>query len=336
MTLHRTSAASLVSILLLILASASLASGQTCFSSEDIDAATRSAIQAAGMRYFDMVTRGDTASLKQNSIPAVANSFTEIENTIRETQSELAGVHATLRPPFLLKAEGTAPIERADFLCGVFNGPQAAQSAEIVIPNLPPAVYSIVMLDFQTQKAPYTLSFVLQQQGADWKVAGFFLHPNQILGHDADWFLQRARDFKTKGQTHSAFLYFLKARELAMPLSFLYTLATDKIYDEEQAVKPADFPIDGSTADLPGANGTTYKLTAVFALPVGQNLNLVVKYLTKDVSDSTQTFQENTNVMRAIVAKFPELRDAFDGIVVRAVEMSGRDYGSMLPMKDIK
>jgi hypothetical protein len=42
------------------------------------------------------------------------------------------------------------------------------------------------------------------------------------------------------------------------------------------------------------------------------------------------------NVMRALVAKFPELRDAFVGIVVRAVEPSGKDYGSMMPMKDIK
>ena len=40
--------------------------------------------------------------------------------------------------------------------------------------------------------------------------------------------------------------------------------------------------------------------------------------------------------MKAVVAKYPELRDAFAGIVVRAVELSGRDYGSMLPMKDIK
>jgi len=30
------------------------------------------------------------------------------------------------------------------------------------------------------------------------------------------------------------------------------------------------------------------------------------------------------------------LRDAFDGVVTRAVEPSGRDYGSMLAMKDIK
>jgi hypothetical protein len=41
-------------------------------------------------------------------------------------------------------------------------------------------------------------------------------------------------------------------------------------------------------------------------------------------------------VTRALLTKFPELRDAFAGMVVRAVEPSGKDYGSMMPMKDIK
>ena len=54
------------------------------------------------------------------------------------------------------------------------------------------------------------------------------------------------------------------------------------------------------------------------------------------MSNTTQTFQDNTAVMKAVVAKFPEFRDAFDGVVARAVESSGKDYGSLLPMKDIK
>ena len=41
-------------------------------------------------------------------------------------------------------------------------------------------------------------------------------------------------------------------------------------------------------------------------------------------------------VIKALVTKYPEFRDAFDGVVVRAVEPSGKDYGAMLPMKDIK
>jgi hypothetical protein len=41
-------------------------------------------------------------------------------------------------------------------------------------------------------------------------------------------------------------------------------------------------------------------------------------------------------LIKALVAKFPELHEAFAGVVARAVEPSGRDYGSLLAMKDIK
>jgi hypothetical protein len=37
-----------------------------------------------------------------------------------------------------------------------------------------------------------------------------------------------------------------------------------------------------------------------------------------------------------LVAKYPELRDGFAAIIVRAVEPSGKDYGSMVAVKDIK
>jgi hypothetical protein len=309
---------------------------QTCFTSDDMDAATRSALKAAANRYFEMVTRGDVASLKQNSLPAVASNFAGIEETIKENQANLAGAHATARDPFLLKAEGTAPLEKAEFLCGVFgaNG-QTKNSAEFIIPNLPPGSYGIVTLDITTQKSPYTLALVLEQQGTDWKIGGFFLKPTEIAAHDSNWFLNQARAFKAKGQAHNAWLYFIQGRELAMAVPFMYTQATDKLYDEAQSVKPSDFPINGNTADLT-ANGKTYKLTTIFPLEVSQDLDLVVKYQVPDVSNTGQTFQENMNVMRALVAKFPELRDAFAGIIARAVEPDGKDYGSLMPMKDIK
>src|SRR5262249_37757234 len=122
-------------------------SAQTCFTADDMDAATRSALQAAASRYFDMVAKGDTASLRQNSIPAVANNFTGIENTIKENQANLAGAHATPKPPFLLKAEGTVSIPKAEFLCGIFGASgQTTNSAEFIIPNLPPGSYGVVTL----------------------------------------------------------------------------------------------------------------------------------------------------------------------------------------------
>jgi hypothetical protein len=41
-------------------------------------------------------------------------------------------------------------------------------------------------------------------------------------------------------------------------------------------------------------------------------------------------------MMKVLVAKVPELKGAFAGIVARAVDPSGRDYGTLLAMKEIK
>ena len=55
----------------------------------------------------------------------------------------------------------------------------------------------------------------------------------------------------------------MEARDLLVPVPFMYTQKTDKLYDETQAVKPSDLPANGTTTDL-AAVGKTYKLTALF------------------------------------------------------------------------
>jgi hypothetical protein len=54
------------------------------------------------------------------------------------------------------------------------------------------------------------------------------------------------------------------------------------------------------------------------------------------VANTNQAYQDNVGVMKAILQKWPELRDAFAGVVARAVDATGRDYGTLLAMKDIK
>jgi hypothetical protein len=316
---------------------AGFAHAQTCFTASDMDEPTRAALVNTAKRYFDMAARGDSAALRQNSIPSVASDFSGIETVVKDHQANLSGLQATPRPPFLLKVEGTAPLERAEFLCGVFGKVgQTADSAVFAIPNLQPGSYGIVILDVPASKQPYAVSFVLQQEGKDWKVGGFYVKETQIAGHDGHWFADRARAFKAKGQNRNAWLYYIEARDLLVPVPFMYTQITDKLADESETVKPADLPVSGNTVELP-AGGKTYRLTTLFPVAVKQDLDVVVKYQSADVSNTTQTFQDNTAVMKALVAKYPEFREAFDGVVARAVEPStGRDYGSLLPMKDIK
>lgn len=335
-TFYKLSAYFFVFVFTLLSLVASL-SGQTCLTSDELDAATKSAIQNTANRFFQMISQGDTASLKQNAIPSLATNFGGLENAIKEAQPNLAGGSPAARLPFELKAEGTAPIPRAEFLCGIFNasGP-TANSAEFVIPNLPPGNYAIEILDVNSSKVPYTVSFVLQQSGTDWKLGGLFLRPKQVAGHDSNWFLSHANQYKSQGHALSAWLYYLEGRDLAIAVPFMETEATDKLYQQESSMKSQETPSGGNTTDLTAANGKTYKLTTLFPLAVGQDLDVVVKYQTPSVADTGKTFEDNMAVMKALVQKYPELRDAFAGIVARGVEPGGRDYGTMMPMKDLK
>ncbi len=314
----------------------SAARAQTCQTATDMDVASRSALEVTGKRYFDMAARGDAAGLKQNAIPSLASNFSGIETAVKDNQSALTGTQTTVRPPFLLAAEGSQPVARAEFLCGVFgSGGQTRDSAVFVLNGLPPGKYGVAIVDAKGSQDTRTVTMILQQMGAEWKLAGFYARSSQINGHDANWFIQHAREYKTKGQTHNAWLYFREAISLTAPADFMSTLATDKLYDEAQSVQPTDLPANGNTADLSAA-GATYKLIAIFPLAVGNDLDLIVRYQAADISDTAKIFQTNNALIKALLAKFPEFRDAFAGVAARAVEPSGRDFGTMLPMKEIK
>ena len=321
--------------LLVIVGFATGATAQTCQTAEDMEPAVRSALETTARRYFDLVSKADVATLRQNAIPSVAADFGGIESAIKGNQANFAGAATTVRPPFVLDAEGKEPLQRAEFLCGIFGKTgQTSNSAVFVIPNLPPGNYAVVILDV-AGKSPSTLSFVLQKIGTDWKLAGFYARESQVAGHNGQWFADRAREFKAKQHNRNAWLYFLEARDLMAPVPFMSTMATDKIYDEMQAIQPADLPAGGNTADL-AAGGQTYKLTQAFPVALGNDVDLVVKYAVASVSNSNQTYQENQAVIRALAAKYPELREGFVAVIARAVEPSGRDYGTMLTLKDIK
>jgi hypothetical protein len=310
------------------------ARAQSCQTSSDLEEAPRAAITAAGQHFFDIAAKGDVASLRQNAIPSLAADFSGIETTVKDHQPDLAGVQGIVKTVFLL--DGTTPVAHAEFYCGVFgkNG-QTTGSAVFYFDNLPAGKYGVVLLDATSAKGRMMVSVILQQAGTEWKLGGLYMKAAQVGGHDSDWFLARAREYKAKGQMHNAFFFFTQARNLMSPLPFMSTLATDKLYDESQAAQAADVPTNGKTADLP-AGTTTYKLTALYPEVVGNDLDLIVKYQAADISNTNQVYQNNVAVIKALVAKYPELRDAFAGVVARAVDPSGRDYGTLLAMKDVK
>ncbi|HVN21889.1 MAG TPA: hypothetical protein VMU05_24090 [Dongiaceae bacterium] len=323
--------------ILAFMAISSAAGAQTCQTANDMDAAVRSAITNAGQRYFDMVAKGDSASLRQNSIPSVAANFAAIENTIKESQPQLSGAQGTIKSSFLLDAQDSAPNQQDEFWCGVFNrNGQTPTSAAFYFYGLPPAKYAVVLMDANSPKGRTMFSEVLQRIGNDWKFAGLYIKSAQVNGHDSDWFLNQARQYKAKGQLHDAWFYYRMAISLISPMQAqMSTLATDKIYDEAEPVHPKDLPGNSKPVDF-ASEASTYKVTEIFPQPVGNELDLVVKYQSANVANPNLAYQDNVNVMKALVTKYPEVREAFNAVVARAVDTTGHDYGTLLAMKDIK
>ena len=319
-------------LLLAMMITAPAVTAQSCASGADLDVPTKNAVEAAARQYLDMSKRGDVAGLKANSISAVAGDFGSIEQAVVTNKPYFSQGPATVSGTYVLDAaQAKGPLARADFYCGIYNSPERLVFS---ISNLPAGRYALVMQKI-AGKDPITLTVVLQDLNGSWKLAGYYPRLDAIGGQDGQWYLTKARDFKSKGQLHNAWFYYLTAWDLLAPVNFMSTPQLDKVADEMQSARPSDLPGNGNPLNL-AANGKTFKVTEMVAVPVENNLDLRLRYETADASNTGLAFQDNLAVIKAIMAKYPEVRDAFSAVIALAVDARGHEYGSVLPMKDIK
>jgi hypothetical protein len=170
----------------------------------------------------------------------------------KQNQPAFSGAQAAVRPSFLLTAEGAEPLARAEFLCGVFGkSGQTKDSAVFVLPNLPPGKYGVTILDIHGGKTPMTLTLVLQQVGTDWKTGGLFTPPprkrQDTMPHGSSNEPATSRCQISESQRLACITV---RRSLSAPVDFMSTLATDKLYDEAQAIQTPDVPMNGNAVDI--------------------------------------------------------------------------------------
>ena len=171
-----------MALLSTLLVLAAIAAAQTCTTGSDIDAATNTALQAVAKQYFDYAAHGDVFNLKQNAIPSLQSSFGGIEGVVIDQKAAYTGAQATIQNVYLLDASAPATSGRAEFFCGVWMTPGFASFA---INSLPSGKYAIVTQKVSGPKEPYMLTLILKQDGAAWKLAGYYSKPSEIGGHDA-------------------------------------------------------------------------------------------------------------------------------------------------------
>ena len=315
----------------LVLAGSISAWTQTCQSREEVAEPVRAAIEKAAQQAFDQTARGDVNSLQASAIPSLQSNFGNIAGAVNDNKDAVQGAKPQLRSVYLLDT-GANPGPDGTFYCGVFGGTgMTNNTAEFDLPGLPVGKYAIAIQDFIGNKGPYALTTIFQDIGG-WKLAGYQIRPGSAAGHDGLWYLQQARDYKNKGQTHNAWFYYLTSWDLLAPVTFMNTNMLTKITQESNSVQPKDVPVGGKPVTF-AAGGKNYNITEMTIFRNDKNLDLTVRYSVPSTADFNATQADARALATAMVAQYPELKDGFNNVWVHAVDSSGGDVVGLVKLK---
>lgn len=296
--------------------------------------AQRSAYEQASRTLASEIAAGNATAVRAATISEVAAHFNPIAATIEHASSLIGKATLTVDNLYNLNATDLKTgTEQAQFFCAL---PGSSLLVTVTIPQLPPGNYLLALIHATGVEQPQRLSMILQNEptgSPQWKLAGLFLRPLTVAGHDGVWYWRRAREFAGKKQNLDAYFYYQTARFLLAPVDFLTSPNLEKLQKELQSVRPADLP--GKNPLTVSANGLNLEITGLRTDTFQGELDLVVDYKAQNVSGPVATREQILALMKAMLQRYPQLRGAFHGLWVYANSGSGQPFAIEQPMSQI-
>ncbi|HZD49682.1 MAG TPA: hypothetical protein VE178_13150 [Silvibacterium sp.] len=306
----------------------------TCVTESQMTAAERDHLAQIARTMGADVKAGNVSAVRQNTIASVAAQFDGVAASIQGVAPRIEAATLTINAMYLLRATDLkATQDITQFFCSVAG---SSLIVSLSIPQLPPGDYALLILRATGVEHPEQLTMLLQNDpagSADWKLAGFFSHPITAAGHDGVWYWKAARGYAQKNEDWNAYFYYQTAAFLLNPVDFLSSPNLEKLQKEAQAVRPPNLP--GANPMVLKAGSQNFEITSMRTDSSLGGLDLVINYQTKDVSDPVATHAQIVELMKAMLAQYPQLRQAFHGLWVYAHAPNQSPYAIELPMDQI-
>jgi hypothetical protein len=307
----------------------------TCTMQSEMTAANRSLYEQAARSLGAEIQTANIAAVRADTIAAVAAQFDSLASTIQQVSPDIQNATLTVDALYNLNAQDlTGGPEQAEFFCAVSG---SSRVITVTIPKLPPGNYLLAVLHATGVQQPKQISLILQNDpagSAQWKLAGLFVRPLTTAGHDGVWYWTQARAFAAKKQYWDAYFYYKNAQFLLNPVDFFSSPNLQKLQKETQAVKPEELP--GANPLAMNVGTQNLEITGLRTESFEGGLDLVVDYKAKGVSDPVATRTQIVDLMKAMLAKYPELRAGFHGLWVYAYNDNGQPFAIELPMTQIQ
>ena len=245
----------------------------SCTNQSQMTESDRATLVQAAKTIASGVQTGNISAVQALTIPKVKAQFDPIATTIEQIAPLMAGATVTIDALYGLDASDLkAPVEDTVFYCGVANSPV---HVDVTIPQLPQGKYALTLVHATGVKQPQQMAFLLQKN-SDWQLAGLFVKPLLVDGHDSVWYWTKARAFNQKGQKWNAYFYYTTAAYLATPADFMTSANLDKLNQEAAAARPDGLP-GAQPMEIKGAN-QAFSVSDVHTDGSLGGLDLVLRY----------------------------------------------------------
>ena len=292
----------------------------------------RSSMEQSVRSLAQAVASGNASQVRANTIPSVAAQFQSIADSIQRLSPLISGATITIDALYSLDASDLKQQQQeVQFFCDSSN---ASLHEEVGIPGLPPGAYGLALVHATGVKQPQQIGLLLAATGpGQWQLAGFFSKPLEDAGHGSLWYWNQARQYAQKGQAWNAHFYYHIAADLALPVGFLSTPNLQKLLQEQGEVKAQGLP--GAAPAVLTHNGQSYTITGLRTDSSLGGLDLVVDYSVPSTGDPVATRTRILGLMSAMLAEYPQLREAFHGLWVFANAPGQQPFGVEQPMNQI-
>jgi hypothetical protein len=317
---------------------------EPCITQSAMQPADRDSLVRAGMTLASMTAGNNADGVRAETMPQYAQDFNGIRDAIRTAAPHLQGASFVPDTVWILDASATKPgpdgsPQDVQFFCTLNR---TAGETSFLIPGLPPGRYGLVVLNTVGTTQPWQIAMLLRQSApGTWQLGGLFPRATVAGGHDGLWYWRAARDYAAKKQDWNAFVYYTEAERLLRPVTFVSSSHLELLEGERSKAAPPALSAGVGPAQplVIAAKGPEVRVTSLGAEnSPGRTggIDLLAHIAATDaLADPVASRARNAAAAKAIIAAYPELRSAFQGVWVVADLPGGATYISEEPMSSL-
>jgi hypothetical protein len=316
---------------------------QSCTTQAKMTPQVRNGLADAALALANAVVGNDAAKVQGQTISQFATNFAPTANLVHSTSGQLAGDVLRVTQVYELDATDrkAGDTSDAEFTCALTG---TTSETDFAIPVLPPGTYGFAMVAAEGEN-PWLLSFLLQQEGGQWKMAGFYPRARTAAGHDGLWYWRTAREDAKAKEPWLAWLMYGEADQLLRPANFASSTNLDLLQTEQRTAVPPELsdgiapetplvvkaPGSSAAGVAPAAAPVEFRFTAIAAAGSGDGKGLdLMLHLHVDGDpdpagpNPAAAKARNVAAARALLDAHKELRQGFENVWIFA-ESQGHD-----------